>query len=56
MNKQQIAKELTIAALEVKIIEPTVSSYENYLDLNEKIAENVAAFYNKLIEKLNIEE
>ena len=56
MTKTELAKELTIVALNNKYIVDTVSNKESYVSMNQQVAENVAAFYNKLVEKLNITE
>jgi hypothetical protein len=56
MTKAELAKELTLAALNNKYISEGVLDKTSYISINEQIAENVAAFYNKLMEKLDITE
>lgn len=56
MKKVEIAKELTIAALNNKLISNNVEENDSYVHINQQIAENVAAFFNKLVESLNISE
>jgi hypothetical protein len=56
LNKNDIAKELTIAALNNKYIISNASDRTSTVSMSESVAENVAAFYNKLIEKLDIKE
>lgn len=56
MTKVEVAKEITIAAIQNDLVNPKTSNNDSYIHMNEQVAENVAAFYNKLIEKLNILE
>jgi hypothetical protein len=55
LNKYDIAKEITITAIEKNFVSCYVNdTSKDYVHISEQVAENVAAFYNKLIEKLNI--
>jgi hypothetical protein len=62
LDKYELAKELTIAAINNKLINPNTNTdpsngnTEEYCKaINENIAKNVAAFYNKLIQNLTTE-
>lgn len=56
MNKYEIAKDLTIAALQNHYVSTNVDVNDTYIHMSEQVAENVAVFYNKLVEKLSIKE
>lgn len=58
MNKYEIAKELTIIAMQNEYIIKDTSKALNdkTVDKNVLIAEQVAIFYNKLVEKLDVKE
>ncbi len=56
MNKYEIAKELTITAIQNHCFNPNVESNDSYKHINEQIAESVAAFFNKLVENLNVSD
>ncbi|MCT8975532.1 hypothetical protein N4T77_02860 [Clostridium sp. CX1] len=56
MSKEEIAKELTLAAINNKLITVNTSKFDSYVEYSEKVAENVAAFYNKLMEQLDVRE
>jgi len=53
LNKYEIAKELTVTALNNKYITHGIDNSEcNYVSMSEQLAENVAAFYNKLADTI----
>jgi hypothetical protein len=58
LNKYEIAKELTIIAMQNEYIIKDTSKALNdkTVDKNVLIAEQVAIFYNKLVEKLDVKE
>lgn len=52
LTKAEIAKELTLAAINNDLIIKAVQDKSSYKAMNEELAENVAAFYNKLMDNL----
>ncbi len=53
MDKYEIATQLTLAAIEKGYISAT-SPHTDANDRTVYVAENVAAFFNKLIEKIEV--
>jgi hypothetical protein len=56
LNKYEIAKELTITAIQNNCFNHDVDNKDSYKHINEQVAENIAAFFNKLVKELNINE
>ena len=54
LGKHTIVKELTLEALKNNYLKKDIVDNGNDIEYNERVAENVAAFYNKLFEKLDL--
>lgn len=54
MNIYDTAKELTIAAIQNNLLDLASDDKSTYKAMAEGTAENVATFYNRLIEKLKV--
>lgn len=53
MNKYEVAKEITLAAISNKSINTrAVDNKSSFKDENKEIAENIATFYNTLVQNL----
>jgi hypothetical protein len=52
LTKYEVAKELTITAINNQLILKSDVMASDFNTMNLQVAENVAAFYNKLVESL----
>lgn len=55
LNKYELAKELTIAAITSNVINASADDHTTSKSMNVSIASNIATFYNTLVEQIKVE-